>query len=331
MTNKSGVEVKAKLIAEYKNGNYNVELYDDGTKVRFGDVDEFIPEFPENIDVCITKRCDGGCPYCYEGCTINGEHGNIGEIDRFGNFHLPKWMESLKPGTELALNGNDLTHPYLEHCLHALHTKGVITNMTINQRHLKSNFYKLDVWQCRGWIHGLGISLSDSNDEFLYTALTSLKNVVLHVIAGIFTMEYMMKLQAVSPKLLILGYKNIGRGADYMKGKSDEINSNIEWLKINLPIMSQYFKVLSFDNLAIEQLDVKNSLFAGDEEKWKTFYMGDDGTHTMYIDTVSGKYSKNSCMSQKERYKINDKDVIEMFNDIRSRYGIKIASNDTLD
>ena len=24
-------------------------------KVRFGDVDEFIPEFPENIDVCIKR------------------------------------------------------------------------------------------------------------------------------------------------------------------------------------------------------------------------------------------------------------------------------------
>ena len=331
MTNKSGVEVNAKLIAEYKNGNYNVELYDDGTKVRFGDVDEFIPKFPENIDVCITKRCDGGCPYCYEGCTIGGEHGNIGEFDRFGNFHLPKWMQSLKPGTELALNGNDLTHPFLEHCLHALNTKGVITNMTINQRHLHQNIDVLVNWQNNGWIHGLGISLSNSNDEKLYTNIIKLKNVVLHVIAGIFTMEDMINLQSVSPKLLILGYKNIGRGADYMKGKSDEINSNIEWLKINLPIMSQYFNVLSFDNLAIEQLDVKNSLFFGNEEKWKTFYMGDDGTHTMYIDTVSGKYSKNSCMSQKERYLIKNKTVIEMFNDIRNRYGIKIASNDTLD
>jgi hypothetical protein len=232
-------------------------------------------------------------------------------------------MQSLKPGTELALNGNDLTHPFLEHCLYALAEQGIITNMTINQRHLANNITKLIYWQQKGWIHGLGISLSNSNDEFLYTALALLKNVVLHVIAGIFTMEDMMNLQSVSPKLLILGYKNIGRGADYMKGKSDMISSNIEFLRINLPIMKQYFKVLSFDNLAIEQLDVKNSLFFGNEEKWKTFYMGDDGTHTMYIDTVAGKYSKNSCMSQKERYKINNKDVIEMFNDIRRRYGIK--------
>ena len=324
MENKHNIKVEAKRIANYKNGNYDVELYDDGTKVRYGNVDEFIPEFPENIDVCITKRCDGGCPYCYEGCTINGEHGNIGEYDRFGNFHLPKWMESLKPGTELALNGNDLTHPYLERCLHALNTKGIITNMTINQRHLAKNIDKLVCWQQRGWINGIGVSLSDSNDDSLYDNLPKLKNVVLHVIAGIFTVEDLINLQSISPKLLILGYKNIGRGTKFMKDNQEAIDNNIVMLKANLPLMKQYFEVLSFDNLAIEQLDVKNSLFFGNEEKWSTFYMGDDGGFTMYIDTVAGKYSKNSCMSQKERYKIGNKTVIEMFNDIRKRYEIKM-------
>ena len=324
MNKTHGVTVNADLIAAYKNGNYNVELYSDGTKIRFGEVNEFIPEFPENIDVCITKCCDGGCPYCYEGCTPDGKHGDIGAFGCYGQFHLPKWMESLKPGTELALNGNDLTHPMLTYCLEALHRNGIVTNITINQRHLAKNIYKLVWWQSCGWINGIGISVSDSNDESLYNNLSKLKNVVLHVIAGIFTMEDMMNLQSVSPKLLILGYKNVGRGVDYMKGKSDEINTNIEWLKINLPIMSQYFKVLSFDNLAIEQLDVKNSLFFGNEEKWKTFYMGDDGTHTMYIDTVAGKYSKNSCMPAKKRYVIRNKTAIEMFNDIRKRHCIKM-------
>ena len=50
--------------------------------------------------------------------------------------------------------------------------------------------------------------------------------------------------------------------------------------------------------------------------------MGDDGGFTMYIDTVNGKYSKNSCMPAKERYKIGQKTTIDMFNDIRKRYNI---------
>ena len=322
MENKHNIKVEANLIASYKNGNYNVELYDDGTKIRFGEVDDFIPEFPENIDVCITKRCDGGCPYCYEGCTPAGAHGNIGECDCYGQFHLPKWMESLKPGTELALNGNDLTHPMLNWCLGKLYANGIVTNMTINQRHLAKNIDLLTCWQELGWINGIGVSLYDSNDETLYTNLAKLKNVVIHVIAGIFTVEDLINLQAVSPKLLILGYKNIGRGADYKASRADAIDNNIATLKANLPIMQRYFNVLSFDNLAIEQLDVKNSLFNGDEKKWSTFYMGDDGGFTMYIDTVNGKYSKNSCMPAKERYKIGQKTTIDMFNDIRKRYNI---------
>ena len=324
MENKHNIKVEANLIASYKNGNYDVELYDDGTKVRFGEVDDFIPSFPENIDVCITKRCDGGCPYCYEGCTVDGKHGDIGTFDCYGQYHLPHWMKTLKPGTELALNANDMSHPNLKWCLEELHRKGIVTNMTINQRHLANNLVKLRLWQQKGWINGIGVSLSDSNDEVLYIALASLKNVVLHVIAGIFTVEDLMNLQAISPKLLILGYKDIGRGTKFMKDNQETIDNNIAMLKANLPIMKQYFNVLSFDNLAIEQLDVKNSLFFGNEEKWSTFYMGDDGGFTMYIDTVNGKYSKNSCMPAKERYKIGHKTTVEMFNDIRKRYGIKM-------
>lgn len=313
----------APMIAHYKNGNYHVALHSDGTKVRFGDVDEFIPQFPENIDVCITKRCDGGCPYCYEGCTVDGKDGDIGGFDKTGHYVLPLWMQELKAGTELALNGNDLSHPFLPDCLAALHGIGVITNMTVNQRHFIKHATVLSLWQQSGWIHGLGVSLSNSADERLYEYLPKFKNVVIHVIAGIFTLEDMMNLQSISPKLLILGYKDIGRGTDYKANRGKDIEDNIQMLKINLPLMQKYFSVLSFDNLAIEQLDVKNSLFFGNEERWKTFYMGDDGTHTMYIDTVAGKYSKNSCMPQNERYLIKNKTAIEMFNDIRQRYGIK--------
>ena len=322
MENKHNIKVEANLIASYKNGNYNVELYDDGTKIRFGDVDEFIPEFPENIDVCITKRCNGGCPYCYEGCTIDGKHGDIGTFDCYGQYHLPHWMESLKPGTELALNANDMSHPNLKWCLQELHRKGIVTNLTINQRHLNWFVDVLSYWQNSGWVNGIGVSLSDSNDELLYKNLKQLKNVVIHVIAGIFTVEDLMNLQAISPKLLILGYKNIGRGTDYKASRSEIIDGNIAMLKANLPIMKRYFNVLSFDNLAIEQLDVKNTLFNNNEDEWSTFYMGDDGGFTMYIDTVNGKYSKNSCMPAKERYKIGSKTSVDMFNDIRKRYDI---------
>ena len=55
-------------IGEYRNGNYNVTIYEDGTKVRATKDDEFIPAFAENCDVKITDKCSVGCPFCYEGC-----------------------------------------------------------------------------------------------------------------------------------------------------------------------------------------------------------------------------------------------------------------------
>ena len=95
----------------------------------------------------------------------------------------------------------------------------------------------------------------------------------------------------------------------------------IEELKANLPMMRGLFEVMSFDNLALDQLDVKKVLFNNNEERWSQFYMGNDGGFTMYIDTVAGKYAKNSCMSEEERYDIGSKTVEEMFNHIRELYG----------
>ena len=60
-----------KTLGVYKNGNYNVRLLADGTKIRETNEDEFIPAFAENCDCKITDKCDGGCPFCYEGCTPN--------------------------------------------------------------------------------------------------------------------------------------------------------------------------------------------------------------------------------------------------------------------
>lgn len=64
------------LLGKYINGYYTVRLYSDVTKIRETKEDEFVPYFAENCDVKITDRCDGGCAFCYEGCTIMGRHGD---------------------------------------------------------------------------------------------------------------------------------------------------------------------------------------------------------------------------------------------------------------
>ena len=39
------------LIHNYKNGNYSVKLFDDGTKIRHNKEDNLTPQFPESIDL----------------------------------------------------------------------------------------------------------------------------------------------------------------------------------------------------------------------------------------------------------------------------------------
>lgn len=49
--------------------------------------------------------------------------------------------------------------------------------------------------------------------------------------------------------------------------------------------------VLSFDNLGIEQLNVKRFFT---ESGWNKFYMGDDFCFTMYIDAVKQEFAPTS-------------------------------------
>lgn len=46
-----------KLLSKYRNGNYNVMIFEDGTKIRYNDLDCLIPEFPESMDMKISNFC----------------------------------------------------------------------------------------------------------------------------------------------------------------------------------------------------------------------------------------------------------------------------------
>ena len=95
-----------KILGQYKNGNTKVIIYDDGTKVRMTDDDEFRPEFAENIDLKITNHCSGAnCLYCHEGSSPNGTHANI---------MSESFINTLHPYQEIAIGGGDATsHPDL--------------------------------------------------------------------------------------------------------------------------------------------------------------------------------------------------------------------------
>ena len=293
-----------KPIGKYKNGNYSVIIFDDGTKIRKTEEDEFIPSFSENSDVKITDKCNQGCQYCYEGCTSNGKHA---ELDFNSSF-----FQSLHPYTELALNGNDMDHPQLTELLSFLKERNVIANITVNQNQFIDNFERIKEFQENGILHGIGVSLISVTDDLL-GKMSKLKNIVLHTIVGILTKEDIEKLKDKGVKLLLLGYKDLQRGISYKSSHEGEIEINRRYIYDNLDNITTWFNVVSFDNLAIEQLDVKRVMT---DEEWDEFYMGDDGQYTFYIDLVKNEYAMNSLA--KNRFPIGGKTVDEMFAHVRT-------------
>jgi MoaA/NifB/PqqE/SkfB family radical SAM enzyme len=288
------------LLNEYQNGNYQVEIYDDGTKIRETEDDKFVPSFPECMDVKITDYCDMGCPFCHENSTKNGLHGDILNA---------KFIDTLMPYTEIAIGGgNPLSHPDLLEFLMALKNKNIIANITVNQKHFLESIDVLKEWSDESLIYGLGISLTNPTEQFVDLA-KNFPNAVTHIINGIITTENLQKMYDKNLKLLILGYKEFRRGKDYY---SEEVENNKNNMYNMLPNILNKFQVVSFDNLAIKQLNARRLL---SEKKWNEFYMGDDGQYTMYIDLVKNKFARSSVSTN--RYDLID-NIVDMFDVVRN-------------
>lgn len=295
------------VIGRYINGNEFVTIYDDGTKIRETEDDEFRPAYAENMDIKICNRCSQGCAYCHEGSIPDGEIPDLNDA----------FINTLHPYQEVALGGgNILEHPDLLNFLYRLKHQKIITNITLNQNHFMSNIETVRFLISQKLIHGLGISLTDPNPQFV-EIVKQFPNAVIHVINGIVRVSDLKKLANKNLKVLILGYKEIRRGETFLLNHLPSNFYNRDKLKELLPTIIEegWFKVVSFDNLAIEQLDVKNLL---SEDEWNEFYAGDDGTVTYYIDMVKKQFAVSSTSPMEERYPLLDS-VDEMFRLIQSR------------
>ena len=164
-----------------------------------------------------------------------------------------------------------------------------------------------------GLIKGLGVSLVHPTEEFI-EKIKKFPTAVIHIIAGILTKEDLDKLANNNLKILILGYKTMkNRGKTYYEsGHKEESDAKIKWLSDNLGSYLDKFKVVAFDNLCIEQLNVRKII---GEEMWKKHYMGDDGTHTFYIDLVNKKFARTSISDK--QYDLLD-NVDDMFKVIQN-------------
>lgn len=291
------------LLGKVHNGNYDIYMYSDGTKIRKNDLDCFIPDKPESLDYKITNKCNIGCKFCHEDSKPDGRHGDI--------MH-DKFIDTLNPYTELAIGGgNPLEHPDLDKFLKKCKKLRLIPNMTVNQVHFVKHFDRIKKLIDDKLIYGLGVSLVSVNDDFL-SKVSQLPNAVIHMINGVHDVDDFRKLYDKGLKILILGYKEFRRG----KAFYDEA---VEFAKqrnyVFLPEIVEHFAVVSFDNLALEQLKVKDML---SDKAWKELYMGGDGQFTMFVDSVEKTFSKSSTTPVADRKPLLD-DIKPMFDAVRGQ------------
>lgn len=286
------------ILKEYKNGNSQVILYKDGTKIKCTKEDTFKPEFPESIDLKITNQCDLECGFCYENSKPNGKH--------FNKDKILNVLKELPDGVEIAVGGgNPLSVPDLKQFLMALKMMGFIPNITINIKHINRKLVQELISE--KLVYAIGVSVNSLNDFSCYKdQLFDLhKNgsvqIVMHVILNIFETGLINILRDTIPniKVLVLGEKP--NSYLYKKDNAWEVKENLN--KISM----------SFDNLAIEQLNLLDRMSKIERE---IYFMGADGAFSMFVDGVDETYSVSS-LEKENRISINDISLKQYFKSLK--------------
>jgi hypothetical protein len=287
----------------YKNGTYQVEQFKDGTKILKDETGQFKAEFPDNLDVKITNYCDVGCKFCYEDSGEKGSHCKADDL-------LDK-LSDLPPGIEVTLGGgNPISHPEIIKIVKNLSIdQKKLVSLTINQKSIDLEL----IFKCiESGLRAIGISPNPGLNQstIVLDEVISIP-IVYHFILGVHPLEQIEKYLLHGKKILILGYKNVGRG----KNNIPEIKNwvqGIKRFKHRLEYQEDYPKTagMSFDNLAIHQLNLRTSFTTSD---WEHFYLGDDGSCSMYIDAVEGTYSKSSTVSKISRTSWDGLGILDYF------------------
>ena len=224
--------------------------------------------------------------------------------------------------------GNIFENTELESFLIRMKNQGVFCNITIHQVHAEENIELISKWINEKLVRGVGVSYNNDYEQIdrIFNKLEQLNsttsNIILHTINGIHNFTDLIKLNdKKNKKVLILGYKSVRRGLEFIQDNNDKITQSQQSMYNNLEALSKTFKVLSFDNLAIEQLEVKRII---PKDKWSEFFMGSDSEFTCFIDLCKEDFAVNSCEVE-HRHKLLDRieDIFKVVKEDGIKYGYK--------
>lgn len=288
---------------KYTNGNALVTLESDGTRTIEYD-GELDLQYPLNLDIRVQSICPLGynpvtskavCTFCHESATTDGS-----ECDY---DLLVNKLHGLPKGIEIAIGCNIFTDGF-KYFLTRCREYNYVCNVTINQ--LSINKHERELIDCiqSGLIHGLGVSYRSTNFK-IPQYFKDYENMVVHVIAGIDDIDEVLKLDV--RKILVLGEKDFG----FNEGKVNLDSQNHKKWYWYLRKLFDKFDVVSFDNLALDQLNVKRLI---PDEHYKVFYQGE---HSFYINAVTQTFSRSS--RSPETIDWNKKSIPEYYQMIKDK------------
>lgn len=285
----------------YKNGNANISIDNEGTRIITYS-DELKLEYPLNIDIRVSTKCAFGfnpktnsafCDFCHESARTDGNECDYDE--------LKYKLSDLPEGIELAIGTNQLTEGLYEFILWCS-LNHYIVNLTVNQGHINRDYCGLyHLLEC-GFIKGLGISYRSGLQFNVPQQLLDHPNVVFHVISGIDNIDDVILLRSKGvKKILVLGEKDFGFNIDKVNLDTRKHKEWFWWVHKLFSI----FDVVSFDNLGLEQLNIKRFF---NNENWELFNQGE---HSLFLDSVNGFYHISSRSNKKVNW--NDMSIKEFF------------------
>lgn len=273
----------------YSNGNALISIEDNGTRViQFEDKLQL--DYPLNIDIRVSTRCAFGynpntnkafCSFCHESARTDGV-----ECDY---TKLQSKLIGLPRGIELAVGSNELTDNLIGFLQWATN-QGYIVNLTVNQGHIKRDAEKLKYCIDNNLVKGIGISYRSTLFWDIPEFILNYPHTIFHVIAGIDSFQDVFDLASKGvKKVLVLGEKDFG----FNKGKVNLLNYKHKLWFWWITKLFGVFEVVSFDNLALEQLKVQRFF---EDKHWAVFNQGE---HSMYINAVDGYFAPSSRSDDK--------------------------------
>lgn len=289
------MEKEKEIIGSYRNGNYTVTIYSDGSKTRETEGDAFIPSFPERVCLKISNEADGEYPWSCESKATEIKNAEIME-----DIMKPKarYIRAIRPLTEVTIYGAALDHPDILGLLVYLRQKRAITRLIIGQKYFTTNYNRILGWVERRLVRNFGVILENAEDIDFKEKLKNFPEACIIATVGVFNGSDLDDLADNGFNIFIQGYQESNNLKNYIETEEKYFSHNVSWLARSIDTeIPEAFNLSTYDNIAIEQLGLGDRIKRDKDSD--EFYLGSDSEFSLFIDMVDNTFSKTEYSKNK--------------------------------